>query len=200
MTCPNVVRFPRGALAVLFGCRIDNVALGATAGSFSYSMRALTNIPSVRVTPLPPTADIGCVPLPPLPPGGPVNCGVAPNIPIAGAGPVGLLFRANRLGVLPSQWTYSAIAEDPPAVITPKGVTVGFGASTGSVSFVEVEVLPEAVLETGAGEVIVRLKARDPAVKEEIRVPVRPGETFGGLPYEALLESGSGPIRLPGLQ
>lgn len=199
ITCPKVVRFPRGANRRLFTCRADNVALGATAGTFSYFMAAVSNVPSVQVTPFaianPPG---GCIPPTPAPAGGPVNCG---SIPIAGAGPVLLWFRATatRLGPLPSHWTYRARAEDPPAVITPTGITVGFGDSTGDVSFEEVDVLPDAIVELGEGQVVVVLKAKDPAVVEEIRVPVSPGEDFGGLSYEKLLKHGKGPIRLPEL-
>lgn len=199
MACPNVVRFPRGVATRRFSCNVNNVALGATAGSFSYFMTAVINLPSVQVTPLPPVANRGCVPAVP-PPGGPVNCGVPPaDIPIAGAGPVVLRLQADRMGPLPSQWTYRARAEDPPAVITPTGVTVGVGDSTGDVRFEEVEVYPDAMVEIGEGEIILVLKARDPTIKEEIRVLLRPGETFGGLPYEKLLEYGNRSVHFPQL-
>ncbi|RMH34186.1 MAG: hypothetical protein D6690_11115 [Nitrospirae bacterium] len=198
MTCPRVVRFPRGAGQVQFNCRVDNVAVGATNGSFSYFMTAVNNIPSVQVQPMG-QANRGCVPAGP-PPGGPVNCGTPPgDIPIAGAGPVLLPFTAIQRGPLPSQWTYRARAEDPPAVIRPTGVTIGFGDSMGDVRFEEVDVLPDARLEITDGQVIIVLKAKDPAIREDIRVPIGPGERFGGVSYEQLLEQGAGPIRLPAL-
>lgn len=201
LTCPKTVHIPRGAGAVLFQCRVDNIALGATAGSFSYRMRGLApNRASVRVLPRG-VAARGClVPCPLCAPGGPVDCGNPPGaIPIAGAGPVQLTFRANKLGPLPSQWSYAANAEDPPAVVTPRGVTVGFGPSTGSVTFDEVEIVPDAALEVSGGDVIVVVKSKDPAVREAMRVPVGPGERFGGLSYKEMLERGSGPVRLPEL-
>jgi hypothetical protein len=197
MNCDDPVRFPRGASRTGFKCWVSNAALGATAGSFTYTLGAVTNRPSVIVTPLPPNAVIGCLPPPPFAAGGPVTCGVVPSIPIAGAGPVFLNFRADQVGPLPSQWTYWAGAVDPPAVVTDKGVTIGFGGSQGEIRFTEVEVQSEASVEIGDGEATLVMKAKDPAIKEDIRVPVGPGEDFRGLGYEKLLEHGKGAIRLP---
>lgn len=197
MSCPRRVFLPRGAPAVGFTCAVSNVALSPTAGSFSYQMQGIPpNGASVQVVPLGVAAG-GCLPPPPAPPGGPVACGNPPlSIPIAGAGPVALNFVAIRRGPLPSQWTYSAVAEDPPSVVTPRGVTVGYGPSRGSVNFEDVEIRPDATVKLTDDAVLVLVSSKDPRIGEPIEVRVAPGESFAGLTYDELRKRGEGPIRL----
>lgn len=203
MSCPNIVRFPRGVNVRRFRCRVDNIALRPTNGGFEYAMNGVgNNGPSVLVQPLPPLANISCIPLvAAIVPGGPFRCGTLPlRISINPPAPwVILSFLATKQDgrPLPSQWTYRLTAVDPPAVVKPTGVTVGFGDSTGDVRFEEVEVLLEARLEISEEQVVIVLRAKDPTIEEEIRVLVEPGESFGDLSYEELLEFGEGPIQLP---
>jgi hypothetical protein len=199
MVCPRRVPFPARAAAVLFRCDVHNTALGATAGTFSYRMQGLApNGASVQVLPRM-VAARGCLaPCPACTAGGPVDCGnPAMAIPIAGAGPVPLWFRANKVGPLPSQWAYSGNAEDPPARVTPDGIVVGHGPSTGGVHFEEVEIGPDAVLEISGTDVVVVVRARQAAEDKPMRVPVGPGERFGGMSHAEFLERGAGPVRLP---
>lgn len=203
MSCPDVVRFAPGAGAAPFRCPVRNIALGATAGSFSYSLTGFGANPlSVRVLPLVPPATRGCL-ANGFPPGGPVSCGNPPgDIPIAGAGPVTLRFAALRTGgPLPSQWTYSAVGEDPPAVVTAEGVTVGFGDSRGNVAFIEEPVEDFAEVQIGEQrEVLLLLKAKDPTITAPVEVLVRKGESFRGLSYAALSRLEGQTIDLPPLR
>lgn len=200
IACDSPVLFPRGVVARGFSCFVRNLALGATAGSFSYNLTSTANGASVRVTPLG-VAATGCAPpVPPAPPpGGPVDCGNPPgDIPIAGAGPVRLDFRAARTGgPLPSTWLASASGEDPPAVVTPQGVTLGFTDAVDFVSFAEVEVAEEALLELGDGELTLLMRSTDPVYPGEVRLRMGPGESFRGFRYQDLLEAAPGPVYLP---
>jgi hypothetical protein len=76
------------------------------------------------------------------PGGGPINC-VIPALAPGNPGVV-LLFNATRPGIpgdLPSRWTYRVAAQDPPAVVTATGVTLGYGDSTGDFDFIAEEEL-----------------------------------------------------------
>ncbi len=202
MSCPPVVRFPRGRAIVRFGCQVRNIALGPDPGSFSYFLVGFgANAASVIVQPRLPPATLGClVPPPATPAGGPVSCGNPPaDIAIAGAGPVVLPLRGIRVpgAPLPSNWTYSAVGVDPPAVIDAAGVTAGFGDSRGDMAFVETEVEEQGEIQLENGEVVIILRAKDPRIEAPIEVSVRPGETFRGLSYGALRRHGEGPIEIP---
>lgn len=201
--CDSPVVFPRGAVTQRFKCLVRNLAPGggATAGSFSYNLTGNANAASVQITPRG-VAATGCNPAvpPPPPPGGPVDCGNAPggDIPIAGAGPVRLDFTAALTGgPLPSSWLASASGEDPPAVITPEGVTIGFTDAVDFVNFVQVEVAEEALLEPGDGEFTLVMRSTDPRYPGEVRLRMHPGESFRGLRYRQWRERGPGPVRLP---
>ncbi len=135
MICNRVERFPAGVAAIPFSCNIYNV--GRDPGTARYLMTQV--IPGANVAP---------VNLPPgnCAPAGPAALNCAPTPAIAPT-PIGLLvpgltpsfvatFTATRAGPLPSRWTYRAMAEDPQAVITPKGVIIGFDDSTGDIDFV----------------------------------------------------------------
>lgn len=202
--CPSPVIFPRGVALRPFHCDVANVAFaatgaGATAGSFSYNLIGTANGASVRVSPLG-VAATGCAPpVPPAPPpGGPVDCGNPPgDIPIAGAGPVRLNFSAALTGgPLPSTWIASASGEDPPAVVTPQGVTIGFTDAVDFLSFAEVEVAEEARLELGDGELTLLLRSADPVYPGEVRLRLGPGESFRGLTYRQWRRRGPGPLQL----
>jgi len=200
MSCPRTVRFPRGAAAVNFTCQVFNTALGATAGRFSYFMVGIgPNAASVAVAPRGGAAAIGCVPAR-FPAGGPVNCGVPPaTIPIAGAGPVNLRLRAARQagGPLPSTWTYSATGEDPPAIVTAEGVTVGFGDARGDVAFVAEEPMPYGELRLYPKEAVIVVQPKNPKVETPMEISIGPGESFRGLKFEDLTTRRPGRIELP---
>lgn len=124
MDCPARVNF-RGAPAVPFVCSVTN--LRAVGGNFGYSLSRLNG--DVLVTDPRdggPAALVGTNGAPPAPPQA-----IAPLQAVA------LPFTATRGNQLPSLWQYSAWTIDPPAIVSQTGVTAGFGASTGTIEFVD---------------------------------------------------------------
>jgi hypothetical protein len=100
--------------------------LGATACDVNLTLTRLSGLVTLA-------APAGCA----GPGGGPINCVIPALAP--GPGGVVLLFNATRPGVpgdLPSRWNYRVAAQDPPAVVTAEGVTLGYGDSTGDFDFV----------------------------------------------------------------
>ncbi len=206
MNCPRRVLFPPGRAQVRFRCQAFNIALGATAGSFSYVLNGIgANAPSVTVNPLGAPANLGCAGGPPFPAGGPVRCGNPPgDIPIAGAGPVNLFFVAtDNGGPLPSNWVATASAEDPPSVVTPDGITVGFGDSFRNVTFDRVEIKIKAKIKLYKNYVLIELTPKvigTTRPEDPISVIVRPGESWHGLSYSEMRKMGDQMIDLPPLQ
>jgi len=185
MACPNTVWFPRGSpigAQVNFGCAINN--LGADQCRARYSMTQVTPGAAVVETPPPP-----CMPNGPLR----LRCGPTRLIPA----PLPLNFTATKVGALPSQWTYRAWAFDPPSVVTPEGVILGFGDSVGDVLFND---LPAeeftAYTELGEGYVSLRIPSSLEGIEGEERAIVYPGGSFGGYTYDALVSHGAGPISI----
>lgn len=135
MICPQVVRLPADGTPRVFACAILNQGSNDEC-TFNYAMN--------RATPGADANDVGalagtCVA------NGPANIGLCgPTGQIAPA-PLGLLlfapmhvelFRGQRNGDLPSVWTFLATYNDPQAVVTSEGVTIGYQDSFGATQFI----------------------------------------------------------------
>ncbi len=134
MQCNRIERFPAGAGMIPFSCMIYN--FGRDPGTARYILTRVNGGVNVAPVNLPP-ADCA--------PAGPAALNCAPT-PVIAPAPLGLFapgltpgFRADftaTRGALPSRWTYRGMGEDPPAKITPEGVIIGYGDSTGDIDFV----------------------------------------------------------------
>ena len=134
MRCPNTVKLPANGAPRGFACAIFN--LGSDDCTANYSM--------TRQTPGANARDIGAL-APTCTVNGPAAIG--PCGPTGAIGPAGMgllvlaprhveTFVGRKVGNLPSIWTYVATTADPDAVITAKGVTIGFQDSIGETLFV----------------------------------------------------------------
>jgi hypothetical protein len=183
--------FPRGAPAIVFTGTLSNV--GGDPCSATYRLDRLSGGVTIFGF-APPQAVVNCVP-PQNVVTNNLQCGPVP-LPAGGPG-VLLNFVAIR-GDLPSRYTYRASAVDPPSVVTPTGVTVGFGDSTGDVEFVEAEIKIKKAFVTFLQEwVILRLQAVAPDFSGEFFVVLKRGDQYRGMTWETLREHGEGSITIP---
>ena len=135
MICPQVVKLPEDGTPRNFACAILNQGSN-NACTFNYTMN--------RATPGADASDIGVL-AGTCAANGPANIGLCgPTGQIAPA-PRGLLifapmhielFQGQKNGDLPSVWTYLATYNDPQAVVTSDGVTIGYQDSFGATQFV----------------------------------------------------------------
>jgi len=197
MSCPNRVILPADGTPVLFACNVTN--MGSDPGTFRYLLDGIFRGPSVQVTPMG-IAALGVIP-PVPPPGGPIRSGpiaIGGGPAPAAGNPVVLPFIARKLNDLPSDWIYQAWAVDPPAVVSPEGVTIGYGSSFGNTQFVETDLedyRANIVFEDDI--IVIEMRPSDSRIKMPVRIAVQRGESFRGLSYDELRMRGEGPIDLP---
>jgi len=192
MSCPNRVLLPADGSPVLFACNVTN--MGSDPGTFRYLLNGIFRGPSVQVTPIG-IASIGVIP-PVPPPGGPIRSGpiaIGPPPPP----PVVLTYIAKKLDDLPSDWIYQAWAVDPPAVVSPEGVTIGYGSSFGNTQFVDTDLeYLEANIVLEEDIILIEMQASDSRIQTPVKVAIQPGESFRGMSYNELRARGEGPINL----
>ena len=82
-------------------------------------------------------------------------------------------------------------------MVSPNGVTIGYGSSFGNTQFVDTDLqYAETNIVFEEDIIVLEMQSSDSQIKMPIKIAIQPGKRFRGMSYNELRFRGEGPINL----